>query len=254
MTLGEETLAGSLARLLVKGARESASAGPLVRRPRRARAAPSHSPSTLSNCVLGRLTCAAEAWARSCASRRAMSASSSHTTTDPLRLAPFNPTAADALTIAVQLAALRPTDVLFDLGCGDGRVLLAAAASCPGVRCTGFEFDPAVVERAHSSLRAAAAAGGASADAAARVVVHAGDARAADLSAASVVFVYLVPAGLAAVRAALEGVLARGGRVVSNMFKIPDAEPDETRDARGCKIYLYARPFTARRSSSGTPD
>ena len=161
----------------------------------------------------------------------------------PVRLAPFNPTAADALSIAVELAALRSTDILVDLGCGDGRVLLAAAAACPGVRCTGYEFDPAIVERAHASLRAAAAAGGASADAAARVAIHAGDAGAADLSAASVVFVYLVPAGLEAVRPSLEGVLARGGRVVSNMFKIPNAEPDETREARGLKIYLYARPL-----------
>lgn len=155
----------------------------------------------------------------------------------PTKLAPFNPTADDAIALVLSLAQLRGGDVLVDLGCGDARVLIAAAESCAELSCSGFEFDGAIAARAVSNLSRARES------VAARIAIHHADACGAEATAAleraTIVFVYLVPSGLARVKGLLEGVLARGGRVVSNMFSVPGWTPQETRSARGCKVYLY---------------
>ena len=163
---------------------------------------------------------------------------------DAPRLAPFNPTADDAIALAVSLASLRSGDVVVDLGCGDGRVLLAVAEACEGVQCVGFEIDGAVVARANTTLERARAAGGSRAAAAARVRVVHGDAcgheAIAALQFATVAFVYLVPSGLTQVRESLEGILKRGGRVVSNMFSVPGWRAAATLSSRGCNVHLYS--------------
>ena len=161
-------------------------------------------------------------------------------------LAPFNPTADDAIAAALRLAALVPSDVLLDLGCGDGRLLLAAACSCPGVRARGVEADAELVRRARARVSEAAASGDASvAAAAARVSVEQGDACAASASDVSVVFVYLVPRGLELVRPLLDAVRRRGGRVVSNMFRVPGWAHDAHEVVRGCNVYLYNAQSTS---------
>lgn len=76
--------------------------------------------------------------------------------TDPNVLAPFNPTNALTQSTALELFALDATDtapsnsshVLFDLGCGDARVLIQAVQDFPHVRCVGLELDPVFVQRA----------------------------------------------------------------------------------------------------------
>jgi precorrin-6B methylase 2 len=159
-------------------------------------------------------------------------------------LAPFNPTADDAIQAALAFLALRAGDALLDLGCGDGRLLLAAALACPGVACVGYEYDAAVHARGMERLARAREAGGAGADAAARVALHLGDACRAPTHAATAAFVYLVPAGLARVQQGLLGVLERGGRVVSNMFKVPGLEAylRERHLLRGAPLYCYSGP------------
>lgn len=167
------------------------------------------------------------------------------------RLAPFNPTADDAIAAALRLAALRDGDTLLDLGCGDGRLLLAAALACPGVRTRGVEADAELVQRARARVAAAVAGGGAGAAAAALVAVEHGDACAADAAGASVVFVYLVPAGLEKVKPLLSAVLRGGGRVVSNMFRVPGWAHDAHESVRGCSVYLYGAGCAAGGSNRG---
>jgi precorrin-6B methylase 2 len=159
----------------------------------------------------------------------------------PPVLAPFNPTAHDAIVEALALAALRPGDVLLDLGCGDGRVAIEAARSCPGVFAFGYDTNPTVLQRGLDRLSARAACGDAAEkEAAARVSLLCGDASRARTGDVTVVFVYLVPDGLERVKPLLEDVLKRGGRVVSNMFKVPGWAHKEQRLARGCSVYLYS--------------
>jgi precorrin-6B methylase 2 len=157
-------------------------------------------------------------------------------------LAPFNPTAHDAIVEALALAALAPGDVLLDLGCGDGRVAIEAARSCAGVLAIGYDTNAAVLQRGLDRLSARAACGDpAEKEAAARVSLLCGDASKAGTEGVTVAFVYLVPEGLQRVKPLLERVLERGGRVVSNMFKVPGWEHKAQRVARGCSIYLYGR-------------
>jgi precorrin-6B methylase 2 len=157
-------------------------------------------------------------------------------------LAPFNPTAHDAIVEALALASLRPGDVLLDLGCGDGRVAIEAARSCDGVHAIGYDTNAAVLQRGLDRLSARAACGDpAEKDAAGRVSLLCGDASRAGTEGVTVVFVYLVPEGLERVKPLLAAVLERGGRVVSNMFKVPGWEHKTQRVARGCSIYLYGR-------------
>jgi hypothetical protein len=69
------------------------------------------------------------------------------------RLAPFNPTCEQAQSKAIDLLALDSDDVLFDLGCGDARLLVAAAQQIQGLRCIGIDMDPMFVQRAIESVR-----------------------------------------------------------------------------------------------------
>ena len=76
-------------------------------------------------------------------------------TKDEASLAPFNPSCDQAQLTALQLLKLRPEqeDVLFDLGCGDGRMLINAAQKHPDLRCVGIELDPVFVKRGQEALR-----------------------------------------------------------------------------------------------------
>ena len=171
-------------------------------------------------------------------------------------LAPFNPTAEDAIAAALAFLRLRPGDALLDLGCGDGRLLLAAALACPGAACSGYELDAAVHARGLARLAAAGAAGGAAAAAAARVALHLGDAAAAPAQGATAAFVYLVPTGLALVQAGLLGVLQRGGRVVSNVFRLPGECHAFLRQRlvlRGAPLYCYGPAEVEEGGGSAAP-
>jgi len=67
-------------------------------------------------------------------------------------LAPFNPTNNQAQCLSLELLSLREDDVLFDLGCGDARILIAAAVQTPGLRCVGIEIDPRYYRKAIDSI------------------------------------------------------------------------------------------------------
>jgi tRNA G46 methylase TrmB len=68
------------------------------------------------------------------------------------RLAPFNPTCDEAQQTAIRLLGLGEDDVLFDLGCGDGRLLITAVEQIKGLRCVGIEMDTVFTSRAVTSI------------------------------------------------------------------------------------------------------
>jgi len=100
----------------------------------------------------------------------------------PTDLGPFLGTPESLILPLLQFAGLKSTDTLVDLGCGDARVLHAAAKEF-GCQCRGYETDESLVQ---SALEISESAGVSS-----QVDVICGDALAADLSDATVVFLFL---------------------------------------------------------------
>lgn len=76
-------------------------------------------------------------------------------TSEAPKLAPFNPTSGEAISVALRLLQPHAGDVIYDVGCGDGRFMTALAANSDGVRCVGVEYDPLHAGRAAQRLNAA---------------------------------------------------------------------------------------------------
>lgn len=133
------------------------------------------------------------------------------------KLAPFNPTPDCAISQALDALQVGPGDLVYDLGCGDGRLLVAAAAR--RARALGVEYDERYVLRARERVAQAGVGD--------LVEVQHGDASCVDLAPATKIFVYLVPSGLQCVAPALQAALDRGVPVVSYTFSLPGTEPDK---------------------------
>ncbi|KAG7385717.1 hypothetical protein PHYPSEUDO_001171 [Phytophthora pseudosyringae] len=118
---------------------------------------------------------------------------------------------------ALELARVSASDVVYDLGCGDGRLLIEAARGL-GVRAVGVEIDP---KRAQQARDAAEASGVAH-----LVTVHEANALEFDIPAdATVVFLFLIGRGLSLVRPKLEKLHAC--RVITYLYRIPNLTPLE---------------------------
>ena len=71
------------------------------------------------------------------------------------KLAPFNPTSNDVIDVAFSsnMLNLSSDDILYDLGCGDGRVMIKACQLCPGIKCVGVEYDSKLVHAAQNKIK-----------------------------------------------------------------------------------------------------
>jgi protein-L-isoaspartate O-methyltransferase len=133
--------------------------------------------------------------------------------------APFVTTPEEVVERMLALADTRAEDVVIDLGSGDGRIVIAAARRF-GARGLGVELDASLVEIARENARRAGVAE--------RVQFAVGDVRHADLSRASVVTMYLLPALMDQLQAKLLAELRPGARIVSHAFAMTGWKPDRT--------------------------
>ena len=131
----------------------------------------------------------------------------------------FTPTWEPVVHEMLKLAAVRPDDVVYDLGSGDGRIVILAAQRY-GARGVGVEIDPKLVA---ISRQTAAEAGVAD-----RVRFVEGDLFAADISGATVVTLYLSHSVNRELEPKLRRELRPGTRVVSHQFPIGKWTPDRT--------------------------
>jgi protein-L-isoaspartate O-methyltransferase len=131
--------------------------------------------------------------------------------------APFVATPPDVVERLLALADVRPGDVVYDLGSGDGRIVIAAALKF-GARGVGVDLDPLRVEEARRNARQARVDH--------LVTFRVQDALTTDVSEATVVTLYLVAALNARLRPLLTAQLRPGARIVSHNFPIGDWEPD----------------------------
>jgi SAM-dependent methyltransferase len=131
----------------------------------------------------------------------------------------------------LDMARVTPADVVYDLGSGDGRIPITAAQKY-GAHAVGIEIDPTLVHEANSRLAKSGVAD--------RVRFINQDLFEADISAASVVAVYLLPRVLDRLAPKLRQELRPGTRIVSNQYHFGDGwPPDEERDVYGVPIYLW---------------
>jgi len=147
--------------------------------------------------------------------------------------APFVATPPDVVDRMLALAQIRSTDVVYDLGCGDGRIVIAAARTY-GARGVGVDIDAARIAEARDNARRAGVEH--------LVTFRVEDARATDVTEATVVTLYLIAALNAQLRPRLMTQLRPGGRIVSHNFPIGDWEPDRVdvfRSADGQTRTLY---------------
>jgi hypothetical protein len=133
-------------------------------------------------------------------------------------LAPFVPTPMVVVEKMLELGDVDKDDVLFDLGCGDGRIVITAAKKF-GTRGIGIDIDP---QRIEESLRAAKEAGVES-----LVEFRLQDVMKAEIKLATVVTLYLLPESNAILRPLLEEQLKPGTPVVSHNYSIPGWEEKE---------------------------
>jgi hypothetical protein len=130
----------------------------------------------------------------------------------------YAPTPRSVVERLVSFAPIGPDDVVYDLGCGDGRIVIASAQA--GARGTGIDLDPARIAEA----QAAAAAAGVTA----RVEWRCADVWSVDLSAATVVTIYLQGFAYPRLRKKLLRELRPGTRVLSHDFIFPDWPPERS--------------------------
>lgn len=129
----------------------------------------------------------------------------------PALLAPYLPTKPDKLSAILNAVEFRPGDVLFDLGCGDGRVLFEAVArGCP--RAVGVDLDSGLVD----IIRQKADSQGLSD----RITAISGDMLETDLSEATILYLYLLPKALEKLQEVVETQFQSGKLrlVLSSLF------------------------------------
>jgi len=137
----------------------------------------------------------------------------------PKNLAPFVPTPEKVVEKMLELAKVNKKDIIYDLGCGDGRIVVRAAEKY-GARGIGVEIDPDRVSEARERVKKHGVEK--------LVDIIQEDALKIDLSPATVVTLYLTPEGNELVKPALEKYLKSGSRVVSHGFNMRGWKPKET--------------------------
>lgn len=151
----------------------------------------------------------------------------------PDQVAPFDPTPQEVVERMLVLAGVKKGDVVYDLGAGDGRVVITAA-KIYGVKAVGFEVDPGLVKLARENVREQGVG--------ALVEIRQQDFLSADLSAATVVTLYLSYDGNLTVKPKLMRELRPGARIVSYIFDMGDWPAkivEAYRDAGGDTHMLY---------------
>lgn len=140
---------------------------------------------------------------------------------------PTPPAVVDAM---LQLAKVTAGDVVYDLGCGDGRIVIEAAKN-RGARGVGIDIDPERIAEANANARAAGVAS--------RVQFRQDDLFQTDFREATVVTLYLLPSLNVKLMPKLQRELKPGTRIVSHEFNMGDWKPDQVVKVGPRTIYLW---------------
>jgi len=151
----------------------------------------------------------------------------------PATLAPYMATPQEVVDRMLQMAEVTKGDVVYDLGSGDGRLVITAAKRY-GARGVGVDIDPALIARSRANARSEGVEN--------LVEFRQQDALTVDVSPASVVTLYLLSGANLKLRPTLQKQLKPGSRIVSHQFGMGDWVPTRTEtitDQRGTSRLLY---------------
>jgi SAM-dependent methyltransferase len=146
---------------------------------------------------------------------------------------PYVPSPQEVVDKMLELAGVKSSDVLYDLGCGDGRIVITAAKKY-GAHATGVDINPERIQEARANAEKAGVLK--------LVNFVEGDLFQADVSKASVVTLYLLPGVNLKLRPRLLTQLRQGSRIVSHSFDMGDWKPVKTAEVNGRTIYLWVVP------------
>ncbi len=145
----------------------------------------------------------------------------------------YVPTQQAVVDAMLELAGVTESDVVYDLGCGDGRIVVTAAKTY-GARGKGIDIDPQRIKEANENAQNAGVTD--------KVTFEQANLFESDVSEASVVTLYLLNSLNLKLRPMLLEQLKPGTRIVSHAFNMGDWEPDETKQVQGATIYLWTVP------------
>ena len=145
----------------------------------------------------------------------------------------YVPTPPEVVDAMLKMAKVKKDDLVYDLGCGDGRIVIAAAKQY-GARGVGIDLDPKRIKEARANAERAGVTD--------KVTFILGDLFQQDLSDANVVTLYLLSELNLRLRPKLLRELKPGSRVVSHNFSMGDWKPDQEADVNYNHIYYWVIP------------
>lgn len=149
------------------------------------------------------------------------------------KIVPYVPTPQRVVDRMLELAQVKKGDVVYDLGSGDGRIVVTAAKKY-GIHAIGFEIDPERIKESRENIRKAGVGH--------LVEIRQQDIRTVDLSRASVLTIYLLPQVNLMIRPNIWKQMKPGSRVVSHDFDMGDWKPlkvEHLKDSSGWEHTLY---------------
>lgn len=148
--------------------------------------------------------------------------------------APYVPSAPRIIRAMLKLANVTTSDVVYDLGCGDGRILVTAVNAFHVKQAIGYELDAQRYQTALQSIRQHGLQD--------KVTIVQGDLFEADLSMATVIILFLTVMGNVRLRPKLEREAPWGSRIVSRRFDIDGWTPAQIQRVEGDILFLYRVP------------
>jgi len=145
----------------------------------------------------------------------------------------YVPTRQAVVDAMLELAKVSKNDIVYDLGCGDGRIPITAAKTY-GAKGKGIDIDPQRIKEANANAEKAGVTD--------KVVFEQANLFESDVSEATVVTLYLLNSLNMKLRPILLEQLKPGTRIVSHAFNMGDWEPEQTIQVDGATVHLWTVP------------
>jgi Ribosomal protein L11 methylase len=157
---------------------------------------------------------------------------------------PYVASPPDIVNAMLKLAGAGKSDVIYDLGCGDGRIVITAAKEY-GARGVGIDINPQRIDEANQNAKREHVAN--------LVNFRIGDVFESDVRQASIVALYMLPDVNLKLRPKLQNELKPGSRIVTHGFAMGNWQPTKVEEVDGEKIYLWVLPAGKKLSAALEP-